>query len=101
MVSQTSCPAQKLLSCIDARPHLLYASLRQLPAKHMYKGRTFDSLSCAVDEDNYRWEAIHYFYLSWTDYTAWSLVSNQSIALLTDPSSECKFSCSNVAQNVL
>ncbi|KAI3429737.1 hypothetical protein D9Q98_010052 [Chlorella vulgaris] len=72
----------------------------QLETTHVYVSVYLDRL-INVDEDNYRWEAIHYFYLSWTDYTAWSLVSNQSIALLTDPSSECKFSCSNVAQNVL
>ncbi|EFN59796.1 hypothetical protein CHLNCDRAFT_133509 [Chlorella variabilis] len=50
-----------------------------------------------VYEDNYRWEGVHYFYLSWTDYSAVEAIQEQSVQAITNSSFKCDFYCSNNA----
>ncbi|EFN59795.1 hypothetical protein CHLNCDRAFT_133508 [Chlorella variabilis] len=54
-----------------------------------------------VNEDNYRWEAVVYFYIAWTDFSAFDTMQAQSEQVLTNSSFKCDFYCSNVLEQAL
>ncbi|KAI7836836.1 hypothetical protein COHA_009337 [Chlorella ohadii] len=74
--------------------------LPQLETDRVYVSAYLDRL-LGVNEDDYRFEAVLYFYNSWRDTKAFEMVTNNTIKMLTDPNFKCGSPCSNVIDNNL
>ncbi|PRW60468.1 ligand-gated ion channel [Chlorella sorokiniana] len=96
--------AALLLGCASLAAAQMESPLKgngvpQLETDKVFVSAYLDRL-LGVNEDDYRFEAVLYFYTSWKDTKGYETVMNNTIKAFTDPNFKCGYPCSNVIDNL-